>query len=221
MKKLISEISKINKIISLNEGIKIVNEQSMGGFLSPDTVSKNLVQSKSEDKKKLDVKMKTEPSLKSQIQSVLNELKKYGYSKELASAIIGNMRYESGIDPDKKNLNDNGGVAYGLIQWRGTDVIYKNGILKPVKSKNASRLKKLLQIPKYYTTPVQINFLHNELNGEYKNRFKEVKKGKTPYEMAKLFDNNIEVSKGLSNEERGRYAQKIYDDINNGHFNYV
>ena len=77
MKKLISEISKINKIISLNEGITIVNEQSMGGFLSPDTVSKNLVQSKSEDKKKLDVKMKTEPSLKSQIQSVLNELKKY------------------------------------------------------------------------------------------------------------------------------------------------
>jgi len=198
-----------------------VNEQSMGGFLSPDTVSKNLIQTSSKTEKKPKPPIKTDSSLKSQTQSALNELKKYGYSKELASAIVANMRFESGINPGKINPNDRGAVSYGLIQWRGGDVTYKNGNLKPVKSEKPSRLKKLLQLPKFYTMPVQINFLHNELNSNYKNGFNTVKKGKTPYEMGKLFDEKIEQSQGLSREERGQYAQKIYDDINNGHFNYV
>lgn len=199
-----------------------VNEQSMGGFLSPDTVSKNLIPSKSETQKGPRAPMKTESTLKTQTQAALNELRKYGYSKELASAIVANMRFESGINPATVNPNDRGAVAYGLIQWRGSDVVYKNGNLKPIKSDKPSRLKKLLQIPKFYTMPVQINFLHNELTtGTYKNALGRIKNAKTPYEMGKLFDSEVEKSQGLTREKRGEYAQKIYDDINNGHFNYA
>ena len=221
MKFTISESEK-NRIKSL-----YINEQSMGGFLSP-TLQSTLhsenppikqTPKKSEPKGPL----KTDADLKPKIQDALNELNKFGYSKELASAIVANMKFESGVNPTTLNKNDKGAPAYGLIQWRGTDVKYSNGILKPVKSEKPSRLKKLLQKRGYNTIPVQIDFLHDELtNDTYeKSQFNKVKSGKNVKEMGQLFDKYIERSNGAQREERGHYAQNIYDDINNGHYNYA
>jgi hypothetical protein len=221
MKLTISESEK-NRIKSL-----YINEQSMGGFLSPtlqSTLHSENPPIKQEPKKEEPkAPLKSDAELKPKIQDALDELNKFGYSKELASAIVANMRFESGVNPTSLNKNDNGAPAYGLIQWRGTDVKYSNGILKPVKSENPSRLKKLLQKPGYNTIPVQIDFLHDELTNDnfFRKRFGEVKAGKTPYEMAKIFDARVEISSGASREERGKYAQNIYDDINNGHYNYT
>jgi hypothetical protein len=39
--------------------------------------------------------------------------------------------------------------------------------------------------------------------------------------MGKLFDKYVERSSGAHREQRGQYAQNIYDDINNGHYNYA
>jgi hypothetical protein len=222
MKLTISESEK-NRIKSL-----YINEQSMGGFLSP-TLQSTLhsenppikqTPKKSEPKEPL----KTDADLKPKIQDALNELNKFGYSKELASAIVANMKFESGVNPTTLNKNDNGAPAFGLIQWRGSDVkLLPNDVLKPVKSENPSRLKKLLQKRGYDTIPVQIDFLHDELtNDTYeKKQFNKVKSGKSVKEMGKLFDEYVERSTGASREERGQYAQNIYDDINNGHYNYA
>jgi len=221
MKLVISESEK-NRIKSL-----YVNEQSIGGFLSPSLQSSlhsdNPPIKQTEKPSQPVQPLKTESSLKDKIQQSLSELSKLGYSKELASAIVGNMRFESEVNPKKLNKNDKGAPAFGLIQWRGSDVKYSNGKLIPVKSKKPSRLKKLLQQKGYNTIPVQINFLHNELtNDPYESgKFNNVKKGKTPYEMGRLFDEHIERSQGSSREERGKYAQNIYDDINNGHYTYA
>jgi hypothetical protein len=207
--------------------IKGLYEQSMGGFFSP-TLQSNLHSENppiKQEPKQSEPKqpLKTDEDLKDKIQTALSELNQFGYSKELASAIVANMKFESGINPTKLNKDDKGAPAFGLIQWRGTDVKYSNGILKPVKSENPSRLKKLLQKPGYDTIPVQIDFLHDELTNDnfFKKRFELVKAGKTPYEMARIFDAKVEISDGGSRESRGKYAQKIYDDINNGHYNYA
>jgi hypothetical protein len=207
--------------------IKGLYEQSMGGFFSP-TLQSNLHSEnppikhepkQSEPKEPL----KTDEDLKDKIQTALSELNKFGYSKELASAIVANMKFESGVNPTTLNKNDKGAPAYGLIQWRGTDVKYTNGILKPVKSENPSRLKKLLQKQGYNTIPVQIDFLHDELTNDTfeKSQFNKVKSGKNVKEMGKLFDKYVERSSGAHREARGQYAQNIYDDINNGHYNYA
>ena len=207
--------------------IKGLYEQSMGGFFSP-TLQTNLhaenppikhTEKPSEPKGPL----KTDADIKNQIQTALSELNKFGYSKELASAIVANMKFESGVNPTTLNKNDKGAPAYGLIQWRGTDVRYTNGVLKPVKSENPSRLKKLLQKPGFNTIPVQIDFLHDELTNDNfeKSQFNKVKSGKNVKEMGKLFDKYVERSSGAQREERGEYAQNIYDDINNGHYNYA
>jgi hypothetical protein len=221
MKLTISESEK-NRIKSL-----YINEQSMGGFFSP-TLQSNLHSENppiKHEPKKSEPKgpLKTDEDLKGQIQTALSELNKFGYSKELASAIVANMKFESGVNPTTLNKNDKGAPAYGLIQWRGTDVKYANGILKPVKSESPSRLKKLLQKPGYNTIPVQIDFLHNELTNDTfeKSQFNKVKSGKSVKEMGKLFDKYVERSSGAQREERGNYAQNIYDDINNGHYNYA
>jgi hypothetical protein len=207
--------------------IKGLYEQSMGGFFSP-TLQTNLHAEnppikQSVKKTEPKVPLKTDADIKNEIQSALSELNKFGYSKELASAIVANMKFESGVNPTTLNKNDKGAPAYGLIQWRGTDVKYINGILKPVKSENPSRLKKLLQRPGFNTIPVQVDFLHDELtNDSYeKNQFNKVKSGKNVKEMGKLFDRYVERSSGAQREERGEYAQNIYDDINNGHYNYA
>ena len=207
--------------------IKGLYEQSMGGFFSP-TLQTNLhaenppikhTEKPSAPKEPL----KTDADIQNQIQSALSELNKFGYSKELASAIVANMKFESGVNPTTLNKNDKGAPAYGLIQWRGSDVKYINGVLKPVKSENPSRLKKLLQRPGFNTIPVQIDFLHNELTNDNfeKSQFNKVKSGKNVKEMGKLFDKYIERSSGAQREARGEYAQNIYDDINNGHYNYA
>ena len=155
------------------------------------------------------------------IQNILNLLKGYGYSKEISSAIVANMVYESGINPIKLNQDDKGAPAFGLIQWRGNDVVYKNGVLKPVESKKHSRLKKLLQMPGYNTNQKQVEFLHNELKSEEKGKFEIVKRAVGPYNMAKLFDEFVERSSGETREKRGQLAQKIYDDINNGYLKFT
>ena len=207
--------------------IKGLYEQSMGGFFSP-TLQSNLHSEnppiKHEPKQsEPKLPLKTDEDLKDKIQTALSELNKFGYSKELASAIVANMKFESGVNPTTLNKNDKGAPAYGLIQWRGTDVKYTNGILKPVKSENPSRLKKLLQKQGYNTIPVQIDFLHDELtNDTFENsQFNKVKSGKNVKEMGKLFDKYVERSSGAHREARGQYAQNIYDDINNGHYNYA
>ena len=221
MKLTISESEK-NRIKSL-----YINEQSMGGFFSP-TLQSNLHSEnppiKHEPKQsEPKLPLKTDEDLKDKIQTALSELNKFGYSKELASAIVANMKFESGVNPTTLNKNDKGAPAYGLIQWRGTDVKYTNGILKPVKSENPSRLKKLLQKQGYNTIPVQIDFLHDELTNDTfeKSQFNKVKSGKNVKEMGKLFDKYVERSSGAHREARGQYAQNIYDDINNGHYNYA
>jgi hypothetical protein len=207
--------------------IKGLYEQSMGGFFSP-TLQSNLHSENppiKQEPKQSEPKLplKTDEDLKDKIQTALSELNKFGYSKELASAIVANMKFESGVNPTTLNKNDKGAPAYGLIQWRGTDVKYTNGILKPVKSENPSRLKKLLQKQGYNTIPVQIDFLHDELTNDTfeKSQFNKVKSGKNVKEMGKLFDKYVERSSGAHREERGQYAQNIYDDINNGHYNYA
>ena len=208
--------------------IKGLYEQSMGGFFSP-TLQTNLHAEnppiKQSEKSSPTPKgpLKTDADIKNQIQTALSVLNKFGYSKELASAIVANMKFESGVNPTTLNKNDKGAPAYGLIQWRGTDVRYTNGVLKPVKSENPSRLKKLLQKPGFNTIPVQIDFLHDELTNDNfeKSQFNKVKSGKNVKEMGKLFDKYVERSSGAQREERGEYAQNIYDDINNGHYNYA
>ena len=74
----------------------------------------------------------------------------------------------------------------------------------------------------YRTIQGQISFLDHELNKVpyFESLWKTVKSGKTPYEMATLFDQYIEVSSGASRHKRGEYAEKVYNDINNGHYIY-
>ena len=71
----------------------------------------------------------SEENYSQQIQDALSNLNSLGYSKEEASAIVANMRFESFLNPESLNKNDKGAPAFGLIQWRGTDVRYENGKL--------------------------------------------------------------------------------------------
>jgi hypothetical protein len=171
----------------------------------------------------IDTPKQTEDTYSQQIQDALSNLNSLGYSKEEASAIVANMRFESFLNPESLNKNDKGAPAFGLIQWRGTDVRYENGKLVAKPSTTPSRLKKLLQQDGYNTMSTQIKFLHDELtNDPYESRqFNKVKNGKTAYEMGKLFDQYVERSDGAIREKRGKYAQNIFNDINNGHYQYT
>lgn len=165
----------------------------------------------------------TEEKYSQQIQDALNNLSSLGYPKDEAAAIVANMRFESFLNPQQLNKNDKGAPAFGLIQWRGTDVKYENGKLVTKPSSTPSRLKKLLQQDGYDTMSTQIDFLHNELtNDPYESKqYKKVKSGKNAYEMGKLFDQYVERSSGEIREKRGEYAKKIFNDINNGHYQYA
>lgn len=165
----------------------------------------------------------TEENYSQQIQDALSNLNSLGYPKKEAAAIVANMRFESFLNPESLNKNDKGAPAFGLIQWRGTDVRYENGKLVTKPSSTPSRLKKLLQQDGYDTMSTQIKFLHDELtNDPYESRqFNKVKNGKTAYEMGKLFDKYVERSDGAIREKRGQYAEKIFNDINNGHYQYT
>jgi hypothetical protein len=175
------------------------------------------------DKNKTVSKKETEDTYSQQIQKALSHLNSFGYPKKEAAAIVANMKFESELNPQKINPNDEGSPSYGLIQWRGPDVKYENGKFVTKSSKIPSRLKNLLKRPNYNTMSTQINFLHDELTNDpyISKQYNKVKQGKNAYEMGTLFDEHVERSSGAVREKRGQYANKIYNDIINGHYQYT
>jgi hypothetical protein len=85
---------------------------------------------------------------------IANDLVARGWSKEGASAIVGNMMSESNLNPAAYNPNDVGSPAGGLVQWRGPR-------LKALQSYSSSRGLD------WRTQEAQLGYLDQEARGSH------------------------------------------------------
>lgn len=88
-------------------------------------------------------------------QQVYNYLRSKGFSKEAACGILGNMWWESGVDPTR--LQSGRGPAAGICQWENYNT--KSGRWKAMSDYAASKGKQWTDLQS------QLEFLMLELNG--------------------------------------------------------
>lgn len=120
----------------------------------------------------------------------------FGYSKEEASGIIGNLNAESSLRPDIQNKIG----AFGLAQWLGDR---KSNLQSFAKKQN-----------KNINDPyLQLDFLHHELQTSEKKSFNNLK-GKNLSEVTSSFMNNFErpseKEKKSSINSRLNFANSLY-----------
>lgn len=125
------------------------------------------------------------------IQLILTFFKTKGLSPEQASGIIGNLIFESGLNP---NISNSIG-AIGIAQWLG------------------DRKSKLLrkQNPKSINT--QINYIWEELNTTESKALLRLKQTSNPASASRIFDLDYERSEGTTLPKRIGYANDIFNKI--------
>ncbi|MEI4281666.1 phage tail tip lysozyme [Tetragenococcus halophilus] len=137
----------------------------------------------------------------------------HDYSKAAAAGILGNMKEESGVTPDKEQMS---GPAYGLVQWDGSTEGYSG----------RDYVKKLLKdagISGDYTKlEVQMELIDVGVGGKGSskkgNRWQgtspvsasEFKKLSSPEKAANVFERNFERP-AAAHPTREKYAREYYD----------
>lgn len=144
---------------------------------------------------------------KSKSDQAMNFFMEKGWSKEDASAIVGNLRAESGDfseDVISGKRKGDKGTAAGIAQWRGDrQDIFKKRYGEDL-NKNASFLN-------------QLDYVDYELKkGRYKNVGKRLKEAKTIEEKTGIVNSDYEVSrdgqKGIHGQ-RIKLAKNTYDNF--------
>jgi hypothetical protein len=112
---------------------------------------------------------------------------KKGFSRAQSAGIVGNLLFESRLNP--KIANSKGG-AYGIAQWLG------------------DRKKKLFKKPNYDTLEVQLDYIWEELRSTESGAYTAVKKTTTAAQAAIVWDNRYERSERIPPELLQRSRQK-------------
>lgn len=113
-----------------------------------------------------------------------------GFTDIQTSGIIGNLLFESSLDPRATNGN-----TIGIAQWLGT------------------RKEKLLAKTNWIDLNTQLNFIIEEFNSTEKAARNSLLKAKTVKEAAITFDNKYERSELTNYKQRVGYALDIYNKI--------
>lgn len=132
--------------------------------------------------------------LKDKAKRMINHFVKKGWSKEIASGIVGNLYAESGLNHLRPQ--NNGGPGFGLAQWehpRRND--FKRIIGKDIKDS---------------TEEEQLNFIDWELRNTERGAGLALKNAKTAVEAASIFAKRYERMK-VYNREREDYASQFYN----------
>lgn len=113
----------------------------------------------------------------SPMQITMGKLKEYGWSKEAAAGIVGNLHHESG--GLNSHIWGDRGSSYGLAQWNGP------------------RRKALAEFSTNIGKPVddidtQLQFLNHELMTDYSDVADKLRKAKTPEDAAFIFSRDYE-----------------------------
>ena len=206
-----------------------VNEQSMGGFISPNLQSSQLASNP--PIKQTKVEQKVVPSLETNELTVYNFLRKNGFSKSGAAAIMGNIKQETTFldrNIKEKATNDKGAPSFGIIQWRGerffpnkaVDVVFTNKKTPNIKTNckdktNPSRLKNLMcQNPNSFNDiNTQLNFMLKELQ-KYPSLLKSLKG--TVKSIEDVGERALEVNKvfiGGDTGGRDKFAIEYFNKI--------
>jgi hypothetical protein len=111
-----------------------------------------------------------------------------GFTKTQSSGIVGNLLFESRLNP--KITNSIG--AYGIAQWLG------------------DRKKRLFKKPNYDTLEVQLNFIWEELLSTEKNARIALKRTNTSADAAIVWDDKFERSEGTTLQQRIAFANDIF-----------
>jgi hypothetical protein len=111
-----------------------------------------------------------------------------GFTKTQSSGIVGNLLFESRLNP--KITNSIG--AYGIAQWLG------------------DRKKRLFKKPNYDTLEVQLNFIWEELLSTEKNARIALKRTSTSADAAIVWDDKFERSEGTTLQQRIAFANDIF-----------
>jgi hypothetical protein len=111
-----------------------------------------------------------------------------GFTKTQSAGIVGNLLFESRLNP--KITNSIG--AYGIAQWLG------------------DRKKRLFKKPNYDTLEVQLNFIWEELLSTEKNARIALKRTNTSADAAIVWDDKFERSEGTTLQQRVAFANDIF-----------
>ncbi|MGD6896109.1 phage tail tape measure protein [Bacillus infantis] len=136
----------------------------------------------------------TKASGNSNAAQIWNFFKSKGFSDTVAAGIMGNLRLESGLNPNSINkLNG----ATGIAQWLGDR---KTGLSSYAKSLGTSM----------YDLTTQLNYLWKELNGSEKKTFNylQANQGASASTIAAAFDRLFERSEGIHIPQRQTYANQ-------------
>ena len=134
-----------------------------------------------------------------------NYLIKQGLSPVIASGIVGNLQYESGlnttIEGDKNLKHTKDGSAFGLAQWRGDRF---TGLKSFAQKRNKQ----------WDDFDTQLDYVIHELNTTEKSAYNKLKYAKTPEEASDIFMRKYErPSKQAiqqSGPKRAKYARTLF-----------
>ena len=105
---------------------------------------------------------------------LMDKLIERGIKPHEAAAIVGHMGAESGLNPSAFNGNDLGAASGGLGQWRGDRL---TALKNYAKSKNMA----------WTNVDLQVDFLVNELNNNYKDVLQKLSASNNPTEASKAW----------------------------------
>lgn len=136
------------------------------------------------------------PKLKKDGIGIAKYLMGLGYSKSIASGIVGNIYIESRYDP--LAIGDNG-QSFGLAQWHKSRW---DALKKWSEERN-------LNIASFET---QLKFIDWELKNTEKRAYNELMKTKTPSDAAFVFAKYYERPQVIS-QQRMYKAEEIYNQL--------
>lgn len=130
-------------------------------------------------------------------EKVWNYLMDEGFSPAAAAGIMGNMQQESNFNPDA----DNGGGAFGLVQWMGD----RQSKLRAYAKERDLEVTNL---------EIQLSFMIKEMKGMSfgGKSYEEFKKMTDPSEAADIFEKTFERSGASQIVQRMKYAEEIYKE---------
>jgi hypothetical protein len=125
-----------------------------------------------------------------------------GFSDSVIAGILGNLRLESGLNPEAKNPSSG---ASGIAQWLGSRL---TGLKRYAGSMGKS----------WKSLDVQLNYLWKELNTTEKRTLNWLlnNQNASPETVAVMFEKLFERSGGAALAQRRKYAIEYYNQYANG-----
>ncbi len=119
----------------------------------------------------------------------------YGWNPEQASGIVGNLKYESGLNTSKEgDVGYKGGSSFGLAQFRGER-------LKTLKKRYGNNWTDLDN---------QLEFVNWELNNTHKSAGDKLRQAKGVYNTGKIVSDFYEIPAKKWNQNDDR-QKTVYD----------